>query len=118
MFILFSSSRMLFHTFYWFQGPYIEKTTTRLHKVVGDDNVLVVKFSDISEHTNASDNLATCRDAYTHIFEDGIMLGLRRYRFFSKFLSLGMSIHLDLFTMVDSVVGIKFFTLQILYGNA
>ncbi|CAM0880241.1 unnamed protein product [Alopecurus aequalis] len=66
-----------------YKGPYIEKTTTRLHKVVGDDNVLVVKFSDISSgHTNASDNLGTYCDAYHHIFEDGIMLGLRRYRFF------------------------------------
>jgi len=65
-----------------FKGPYIEKTTTRLHKVVGDDNVLVVKFSDISGHTNASDYLATCCDVYHHIFEEGIALGLRRYRFF------------------------------------
>ncbi|XP_044975323.1 probable RNA-dependent RNA polymerase 3 isoform X3 [Hordeum vulgare subsp. vulgare] len=64
-----------------FKGPYIENTRTSLQKVVGDDNVLVVNFSDISGHTNAGDNFETSCHFYHHVFEDGIILGLRRYRF-------------------------------------
>ncbi|KAM0921118.1 hypothetical protein ACQ4PT_007020 [Festuca glaucescens] len=63
-------------------GPYIEKATTRLHKVVGEDNVLAVKFSDVSVHANATDNFGNLCQVYHRIFEDGIMLGLRCYRFF------------------------------------
>ncbi|XBI11519.1 hypothetical protein VPH35_138566 [Triticum aestivum] len=64
-----------------FKGPYIENARTSLQKVVGDDNVLVVNFSDISGHTNAGDNFETGCHFYHHVFEDGIILGLRRYRF-------------------------------------
>ncbi|KAK1602773.1 hypothetical protein QYE76_037741 [Lolium multiflorum] len=65
-----------------FKGPYIENATTRLHKVVGEDNVLAVKFSDVSVHANATDNFGNLCQVYHHLFEDGIMLGLRCYRFF------------------------------------
>lgn len=77
---------------FWFQGPYIEHTRTSLQKVVGDDNVLVVNFSDISGHTNAGDNFETGCHFYHHVFEDGIILGLRRYHFLSKFQCLGMKV--------------------------
>ena len=67
---------------------------TQLQKVVGDDNVLIVKFADIPELMNSADNFGT----YRQVAEDGILLGLRRYRFFSKFFFGKCIIYLDLFS--------------------
>nr|CAB3503828.1 unnamed protein product [Digitaria exilis] len=58
-------------------GPYMDNERTHLQKVLGDDNVLVVKFVVPSE-TNAN----FYRQHYHKVAEDGIVLGLRRYRFF------------------------------------
>lgn len=71
--------------FDWIQGPYIENTRTHLQKSLGDDNVLVVKFADIPGHMNTADKFGIYCTYYSQVAEDGIILGLRRYRFFSKF---------------------------------
>lgn len=67
--------------FDWRQGPYIQNTRTHLQKIVGDDNVLLVKFMGQSSES-VTDFLP-----YHKVAEDGIILGLRRYRFFGKFSS-------------------------------
>jgi RNA-dependent RNA polymerase len=74
-----------------FQGPYREKKRNKLQKVVGDDNVLIVNFSDsILGNRDVGDNIATYYSPCIQFAEDGIMLGLRRYRFLSKFPCLKM----------------------------
>ncbi|KAK3160629.1 hypothetical protein QOZ80_1BG0062120 [Eleusine coracana subsp. coracana] len=67
-----------------FKGPYLENTRTHLQKVVGDDNVLIVKFADIDKPGGmiSGDNLGIYCTFYRHVAKDGILLGLRRYRFF------------------------------------
>jgi RNA-dependent RNA polymerase len=64
---------------YWRQGPYTETRRTHLAKVVGDDNVLVVKFM------GKSSEIMTDFAPYHKVAEDGIVLGLRRYQFFGKY---------------------------------
>lgn len=57
----------------------MENTVTHLHNVLGDDNVLTVKFEDVrGVETYCNDVYST----YKGIAKDGIMVGLRRYRFF------------------------------------
>jgi len=58
----------------------LEHTGTHLHKVLGDDNVLTVKFADVqkSSSTYSIDHYFT----YKGIAKNGIMIGLRRYQFF------------------------------------
>uniref|UniRef100_I1NL55 RNA-dependent RNA polymerase n=1 Tax=Oryza glaberrima TaxID=4538 RepID=I1NL55_ORYGL len=63
-----------------FKGPYIENRRTHLQKVLGDDNVLVVNFMEISSDTET--DLSTYLEHYHKVAEEGIVLGLRRYRFF------------------------------------
>ncbi|XP_021900095.1 probable RNA-dependent RNA polymerase 5 isoform X3 [Carica papaya] len=66
-----------------FQGPYLEKTATHMHRVLGDDNVLMVKFAE--EMTNKENSALSVNDLYFkyHRFaSEGIFVGLRRYRFF------------------------------------
>ncbi|XP_060668494.1 probable RNA-dependent RNA polymerase 3 [Ziziphus jujuba] len=62
-----------------FKGPYLSKTTTHLQKVLGDDNVLMVKFDGEIKETHPLDYYY---DAYSKIAKEGILVGLRRYRFF------------------------------------
>jgi hypothetical protein len=64
---------------YWRQGPYVETRRTHLAKVIGDDNVFVVKI--IGESSKDKTDFAP----YHKVAEDGIFLGLRRYQFFRKF---------------------------------
>ena len=59
------------------QGPLLEPTGTHLHKVLGDANVLTVKFEDVPRNSS-TDRYTT----YRRIAKNGIMLGLRRYQFF------------------------------------
>lgn len=54
------------------QGPYLNTTRTHLQRTLGDDNVLIVKFVEQGRY---------CTD---RIFEEGIIVGLRRYRFFGE----------------------------------
>ncbi|XP_018437239.1 probable RNA-dependent RNA polymerase 3 isoform X2 [Raphanus sativus] len=64
---------------YRFKGPLMESTGTHLHNVLGDENVLTVKFADVpGEATYCNDIYST----YKGIAKNGIMIGLRRYQFF------------------------------------
>ncbi|KAH7512897.1 hypothetical protein FEM48_Zijuj12G0138900 [Ziziphus jujuba var. spinosa] len=61
-----------------FKGPYLYKTRTHLQKVLGDDNVLIVKFKEEDKDCP----LCYYYGAYSKIAKEGISVGLRRYRFF------------------------------------
>jgi len=56
----------------------MENKRTLLQKVLGDDNVLVVKFMVPSDKSTFD----FCCQHYHKVVEDGIILGLRRYDFF------------------------------------
>ncbi|KAG2267052.1 hypothetical protein Bca52824_074131 [Brassica carinata] len=58
-------------------GPRLEPTGTHLHKALGDDNVLTVKFADVQKNSSTDPY-----SAYKRIAKNGIMVGLRRYQFF------------------------------------
>nr|XP_018461405.1 PREDICTED: probable RNA-dependent RNA polymerase 5 isoform X1 [Raphanus sativus] len=60
---------------YRLKGPLVESTGTHLHKVLGDDNVLTVKFADVPGHE-------LYYSTYREFAKNGIMIGLRRYQFF------------------------------------
>ncbi|CAN7076997.1 unnamed protein product [Brassica oleracea var. botrytis] len=62
---------------YTFKGPRLEPTGTHLHKALGDDNVLTVKFADVQKNSSTDPY-----SAYKRIAKNGIMVGLRRYQFF------------------------------------
>lgn len=71
------------------QGHLLENTGTHLHKVLGDDNVLTVKFDDMScTETNCNNLYST----YEGIAKNGIMVGLRHYQFFGGSFSLLFSL--------------------------
>ncbi|XP_060209832.1 probable RNA-dependent RNA polymerase 3 isoform X2 [Lycium barbarum] len=55
---------------YTFKGPYLKAERTHLQQSLGDENVLVVKFEE---------NAPGCPE---EIVQNGILVGLRRYRFF------------------------------------
>ncbi|KAK8610405.1 hypothetical protein V6N13_081563 [Hibiscus sabdariffa] len=61
---------------YRFKGPYFEKTRSHLQRVLGDDNVLAVKFEDSKSSVNSG------FDEFKKVAKEGILVGLRRYRFF------------------------------------
>ncbi|KAL4317791.1 hypothetical protein GQ457_18G001060 [Hibiscus cannabinus] len=61
---------------YRFKGPYFEKTRSHLQRVLGDDNVLAVKFEDRKSSVNSG------FDEFKKVAKEGILVGLRRYRFF------------------------------------
>ncbi|KFK40362.1 hypothetical protein AALP_AA3G363900 [Arabis alpina] len=65
---------------YTFKGPILEHTTTHLHKVLGDENVLTVKFADVQKNSSTYSN--DPYSTYKGIAKNGIMVGLRRYQFF------------------------------------
>ncbi|XP_039822069.1 probable RNA-dependent RNA polymerase 3 isoform X4 [Panicum virgatum] len=67
---------------YIFKGPYVENTRTHLQKIVGDDNVLIVKFADIPDLVNKIDKFGIYCTFYSQLANDGILLGLRRYHYF------------------------------------
>ncbi|KAK9026934.1 hypothetical protein V6N11_066790 [Hibiscus sabdariffa] len=62
---------------YRFKGPYFERTRSHLQRVLGDDNVLDVKFEKDSKSKVGSDFVE-----FKKIAKEGILVGLRRYRFF------------------------------------
>lgn len=67
----------------------MENTGTHLHNVLGDENVLTVKFADVpGEATYCNDIYST----YKGIAKNGIMIGLRRYQFFGELLTLFYSL--------------------------
>lgn len=55
------------------KGPYLNTLRTHLQRALGDDNVLIVKFVEDTSCANI-------------ILEEGILVGLRRYRFFGNIL--------------------------------
>jgi hypothetical protein len=72
-----------------------------LQKVLGDDNVLIVRFDDIDipRGMNGDAYFGIYYTYYRHVAEDGILLGLRRYCFFSKMFILDCHVYLNLCTM-------------------
>ena len=60
----------------------MDNKRTHLQKVLGDDNILVVKFM-----VPLDNNTDFYRQLYHKIAEDGIVLGLRLYHFFGESLS-------------------------------
>ncbi|GMN50612.1 hypothetical protein TIFTF001_019770 [Ficus carica] len=61
---------------YRFKGPYVEKTKTHLQKVIGDDNVLMVKFAEEAAAENFSvgsrdQNYAGYSKICREVFKDG-----------------------------------------------
>ena len=66
------------------QGPFLNNTKTHLQRVLGDDNVLMVKFAEDKSDTPLSNHSGGSFYAYSKIARDGILLGLRRYHFFGK----------------------------------
>ncbi|KAJ3702278.1 hypothetical protein LUZ61_005983 [Rhynchospora tenuis] len=65
-----------------FKGPFLESTKTHLQRVLGDENILQVKFEEISQEEKTEDDLKNHYfDVYHPVAEQGIELGLRRYRF-------------------------------------
>lgn len=69
------------------QGPYLRTTKTLLHRKLGDENVLIVKFE---EHANGVSSFSPGNHnaLYDQIAKEGILVGPRRYRFFGNFSSL------------------------------
>ncbi|KAF9615290.1 hypothetical protein IFM89_022617 [Coptis chinensis] len=63
---------------YRFKGPYLHKQRTHLQRVLGDENVLLVKFAE--ESAEGNDFLSSSE--YRTIAKDGILVGLRRFCFF------------------------------------
>ncbi|XP_030488896.2 probable RNA-dependent RNA polymerase 5 isoform X4 [Cannabis sativa] len=61
---------------YRFKGPYLNSTRTHLQKVLGDDNVLMVKFAE--ESTSRDPNYP----GFRNICKEGILVGLRLYCYF------------------------------------
>ncbi|XP_059638213.1 probable RNA-dependent RNA polymerase 5 isoform X2 [Cornus florida] len=68
---------------YSFKGPYLKPTRTHLQRELGDDNVLLVKFAEESQNcTKFAIDSPNYSARFNKIGEDGIFVGLRRYRFF------------------------------------
>ncbi|GKV11675.1 hypothetical protein SLEP1_g22913 [Rubroshorea leprosula] len=64
-----------------FEGPYLDKTRTHLQRVLGDDNVLTVKFAEDGYDWKSLPR-SHYPPAYIKILKEGIPVGLRRYHFF------------------------------------
>ncbi|TYH60945.1 hypothetical protein ES332_D07G014600v1 [Gossypium tomentosum] len=62
---------------YRFKGPYFERTRSHLQRVLGNDNVLSVKFE-----TEGKSPLDGGCVGFKKVAKEGILVGLRRYRFF------------------------------------
>ncbi|GMP59691.1 hypothetical protein CsSME_00022867 [Camellia sinensis var. sinensis] len=71
---------------YTFKGPYLNCTRTHLQRVLGDENVLIVKFAEEATSCNNRVTGSSNYDAaFNKIAEEGILVGLRRFRFFGDF---------------------------------
>ncbi|XP_030952375.1 probable RNA-dependent RNA polymerase 5 isoform X2 [Quercus lobata] len=67
---------------YKFKGPYLHKTKTHLQRVLGDENVLVVKFAEEVADRRQLDISWDSYSMYNKIASEGIVVGFYRYRFF------------------------------------
>ena len=73
------------------QGPYLNKTRTHLQRVLGDENVLRVKFAE-DETDKSLRNCSTDSNVfYNKIAREGIFVGLRQYHFFGEFIFFGQT---------------------------
>ncbi|XP_021276524.1 probable RNA-dependent RNA polymerase 5 isoform X2 [Herrania umbratica] len=63
-----------------FKGPYLETSRNHLQRVLGDENILIVKFTNVTNGKSSAGNV--CYAEYTKIALEGLLVGLRRYRFF------------------------------------
>lgn len=61
----------------------MESRTNHLQTVLCD-NVLIVKFANVTGDTNDDHSFAAHYQHYRGVIDSGIILGLRRYRFFGK----------------------------------
>ena len=62
-----------------FKGPFMHRTRSHLQRVLGDDNVLIVKFANVTDGKSSAGN--DCFAEYNKIAKEGTLVGLRRYRF-------------------------------------
>lgn len=62
----------------------MNNTKTHLQRVLGDDNVLMVKFAEDVFDRHSTSLSGGSFYAYNKIARDGILLGLRRYHFFGE----------------------------------
>ncbi|KAE8654669.1 hypothetical protein F3Y22_tig00117048pilonHSYRG01475 [Hibiscus syriacus] len=60
-----------------FKGPYFEKARSHLQRVIGDDNVLSVKFEK-----DGKSSVDSGSDEFKKVAKEGILVVLLRYRFF------------------------------------
>nr|XP_018676824.1 PREDICTED: probable RNA-dependent RNA polymerase 5 isoform X2 [Musa acuminata subsp. malaccensis] len=66
-----------------FKGPYLQLQRTHLQRILGDDNVLLVKFTDeMSGEKRSSCSFQISNSVYHKVAEEGIFVGLRWYQFF------------------------------------
>ncbi|URE46874.1 RNA-dependent RNA polymerase [Musa troglodytarum] len=64
-------------------GPYFQLQRTHLQRILGDDNVLLVKFSEeMSGEKGSSRSFQISDSVYHKVAEEGIFVGLRWYQFF------------------------------------
>lgn len=67
-----------------FQGPFLHKTKTHLQRVLGDENVLVVKFAEEVADRRRLDISCDSYSMYNKIAREGIIVGFHCYRFFGE----------------------------------
>lgn len=59
---------------------------THMQRVLGDDNVLLVKFAGEMNIGKGSHSFWEADSIYHKVAQEGILVGLRRYQFFGKLL--------------------------------
>ncbi|KAG6493268.1 hypothetical protein ZIOFF_048246 [Zingiber officinale] len=64
------------------QGPYLQLQRTHMQRVLGDDNVLLVKFAEEMNIGKGSHAFQGYESIYHKVAQEGILVGLRRYQFF------------------------------------
>lgn len=65
-----------------FKGPHLNTRRTHLQRELGDDNVLIVQFTDDPETSDMPSNCCNWSAAYQTV-AGGISIGLRHYRLFA-----------------------------------
>lgn len=71
---------------YVFKGPYLNTTTTLLHRVLKDENVLIVKFAEEETKTlSAKGHINMLYSSFNKVAKKGISLGCKCYHFFGQF---------------------------------
>ncbi|KAM7260355.1 hypothetical protein ACFE04_016096 [Oxalis oulophora] len=70
-----------------FKGPYLSKERTFLQSSLGDENVLLVKFCKEKVEGKNQLRIDDYHAMYNWVSKEGILVGLRRYRFFGFIMS-------------------------------